>query len=379
MPRLLTAAATAALLAAGQALADFRPDTMTVARIDGPPGPHWVWVDDVSFFHMSDGRAYLVDADSGEFLGMLSTGGMFLQLDLPVARDAIYAAGSYYPRIVRGPRQDVVVIFDPRTLDPVGEVVIPPKRHTSIPSPITSGITDDQQFLVIYNMTPAQSASVVDLKARRFAAEISSPGCALAMPGGNRRFHMICADGSLMSLQLDAKGQLAQRVQGERFFDPQQDPLTEKPVRIGDTWLFVSFDGHVQPVGVGGEKLTYGERWSLLSDEERQANWRIGGWQHLAAHAKQGLLYSLMHQGGADTHKDPGTEVWVYDVASRKRVQKIALKGPATSIQVTPDDQPLLLAAFVAVPALEVYSAATGEHRRTIEQLGMTIGLLQNY
>ena len=39
--------------------------------------------------------------------------------------------------------------------------------------------------------------------------------------------------------------------------------------------------------------------------------------QHLAVHQKSGRLYSLMHQGGPDTHKEPGTELWIYDLARR--------------------------------------------------------------
>jgi methylamine dehydrogenase heavy chain len=33
-----------------------------------------MWVNDVAFNHMNDGRAYLLDADAGEFLGMISAG-----------------------------------------------------------------------------------------------------------------------------------------------------------------------------------------------------------------------------------------------------------------------------------------------------------------
>ena len=38
-----------------------------------------------------------------------------------------------------------------------------------------------------------------------------------------------------------------------------------------------------------------------------------------------------MHQGGPDTHKEPGTEVWVYDLATRKRVQRMPMLNPLVS------------------------------------------------
>ena len=72
--------------------------------------------------------------------------------------------------------------------------------------------------------------------------------------------------------------------------------------------------------------------------------------QHLALHAGTGRLYSLMHVGGEYTHKDPGTEVWVYDLAGKRRVQRIALKDPATSIAVTRDAKPLLFSIFIGAP-----------------------------
>lgn len=379
MPRASLTAALLALLAATASSAPFRPDEMGVATIERAPGPHWIWVGDSNFPAMADGRAYLVDAGAGEFLGMLSAGGMFLKVDVPRDRSAIYAAGSFYPRLVRGPRTDVVTIYDPRTLAAAGEVVIPPKRLTSIPSPITSGITDDQRFLVIFNMNPAQSATVVDLAARKVASEVVSAGCALVLPGGERRFHMMCADGSLLTVALDEAGRESSRQASRPFFEPQLDPVTEKPVRLGGRWLFASFDGVLHEVDVGDGTPRFGKPWSLLDEADRAASWRIGGIQHLAVHASRGLLYSLVHQGGVDSHKDPGTEVWVYDVAKRARVKRIALRGIATSILVTQDDAPLLVTAMIGTPGLEVYAAATGEHRHTVPEIGATITLLQNY
>ena len=70
-----------------------------------------------------------------------------------------------------------------------------------------------------------------------------------------------------------------------------------------------------------------GARWSLLDAADRKASWRPGGMQHLSVHAASGRLYSLMHVGGECSHKDPGTEVWVYDLASRKRRVPVCARG----------------------------------------------------
>src|SRR5919112_1379943 len=51
--------------------------------------PHWVWVNDVVFPHMTDGQALLIDGDSGRFLGMLSTGFGFNRIVLPRSGEII--------------------------------------------------------------------------------------------------------------------------------------------------------------------------------------------------------------------------------------------------------------------------------------------------
>src|SRR5262249_26841857 len=101
--------------------------------------------------------------------------------------------------------------------------------------------------------------------------------------------------------------------------------------------------------------------------------WKPGGMQHLAFHAQSHRLYSLMHQGGSDTHKDPGTEIWVYDVAAGgKRVQRIPLQKPLTSINVTTDAKPLLFGLFIGAQELRVFDAQTGALLRTVSEVGLT-------
>ena len=47
-------------------------------------------------------------------------------------------------------------------------------------------LTDDDRFLLIYNYTPAQSVTVVDVPARKFVGEVDIAGCALVYPTGPR-------------------------------------------------------------------------------------------------------------------------------------------------------------------------------------------------
>jgi methylamine dehydrogenase heavy chain len=350
------------------------PEEMGVAKLP-PPGPHWFWADDFTLFNDIDGRSFLIDADSGKLLGMLNTGVVFGKIDLPRDYHVIYSAETYFSRGSRGERTDVVSYYDPATLEFIGEVVIPPRRQTGLLPASVSGLTDGEHFLLVYNFNPAQSVTVVSVGARKVAAELSTPGCALVYPSGPGRFGQLCQDGRWQTIELNADGTEEKRAQSAPFFDPQKAPITEKGVRLGDHWYFASVDAQMYEVDVSKAAPSFAHPWSLVSDEERAAHWTVGGFQHLAVHARSGRLYSLMHQGGVDTHKDPGTEIWVYDLASRSRVQRIVLAHPAITVESTQDDAPLLITA-TATPTLYVYDAASGQLKRTIEGIGQTPMLL---
>ncbi len=355
--------------------AEQAPPAATV--LPARPSPHWVWIDDIVFHHMADGKAYLVDGDTGRFLGMLSTGSSFAGVVLPSDYSQIYSPETYFSRGTRGKRTDVITFYDPRELKPTGEVVIPAKRFSAMPTNNYAALTDDDRFLIVYNFTPAQSVSVVDVRERRFVAETDTAGCALVMPTGKRSFMMLCGDGGLLTLSLNDQGEITGQHRSPPFFDAQKDPVTEKAVRWNNQWIFVSFNGDVYPVDVSGPQPRPRERWSLLNDAERRDDWRPGGIQHLAVHRNDGQLYALVHQGGADSHKDPGEDVWVYDLDTHQRLRKIKLERPATSIQVSKDAKPLLFAIFIANPGLDVYDATSGKALRHIPEIGFTPTIMQ--
>ncbi len=367
------------------------------------PGPHWFWLSDVALH-----RTAVFDADRGQLLGTISSGtaGVDFVIAPVFSRDhrEVYIPETYFSRGVRGERTDVVTVYDGHTLGPVAEIPLPPKRAEYFPGNAANTLSDDGRFLAVFNLTPMSSLSIVDVRDRRFVTEISTPGCSLVYAAGPRRFFMLCANGQALVVSLDETGQpKAERTAS--FFDPQKDPLTEKAVRRGDEWLFVSFEGQIQPVGVAGPQLTFGERWSLVGDADRRDNWRVGGAQHLAVHGPTGRLYALMHQGGPDTHKTAGQEIWVYDVAGRRRLQRIPVLNPIVSfiaqqgglapggiarwlllkalpnpgvdgILVTQDEHPVLLAAGTIPPTVTVHDAMSGAVVNEISEVGLALSLL---
>ena len=376
--RTVAAAAVLAAALGAPALATLPSDIghgPTMATLAMPASKHWVWVNDFVFPHMADGMAYLIDGDTGRYLGTLSTGYSFTHLLLSRDGTLIYSPETYFSRGTRGKRTDVVTLYDAGTLQVRGEIRIPPKRASNMPMMADEVLTDDGRFLLIYNFTPAQSITVVDTRTRKFVREIQTPGCALAYPTGPRSFFSVCGDGSLLLVNLDDRGGARQR-RTQPLLAMGSDPVTEKAVRIGTTWYFVSFDGRIYPLEAGPNKAVVGPSWWLTSAQERREGWRPGGLQELAVDAAQSRLYAIMHRGDITTHKDPGKDVWVYNLPDGRRVQQIALRGLASSIQLSGGPRPLLYSIFVGGPGLDIYDAASGKLLRSVAEVGTTPTLL---
>src|SRR4051812_12840490 len=366
-----------ACLSAASASAADAPNVVTnVVTLPQPTPPHYIWVNDFVFPHMVSGKAMLVDADAGRFVGELDTGFGSMRVVPSLDGRVLYSPETYFSRGTRGERTDVISLYDTAHLSFISEIQIPPKRSSNLPMMANAQLTDDGRFLLVYNFNPSQSITVVDTQARKFVGEIESSGCALIYPTGNRSFFSICADGALLNTVIDDTGKMKSSERtSDPVFDVEHDPVTEKGVRLGDTWYFVTFSGMIYPVK-GGTQLQ--PAWSLSSAEEKAAKWRPGGLQQLAVHTGMNRLYSIMHQGELDTHKDPGREIWVYDLAKRARIQKIPLQHDTGSIQVSRDAHPLLFCIFIESNVLDIYDATSGKFLRSVTDIGTTPTVLVN-
>jgi len=314
----------ASLSIAQPAPSDVSPEP--IGRVESLPLPyevHWVWVGDPLLR-----RSALVDVDAGEMRGIVGSGFGLPLLLQAAGRSEVLSVETHYSRGSRGTRTDALTIYDASTLAPKAEVILPPKRALGALATDLAAIGDDERFAYVFNLTPATSVTVVDLDARVVSAEIATPGCSLVYPAGARRFAMLCMDGAMLVLDLDETGKEKSRLRTDPFFDPEEDPVIEKATRIGNRWFFATFDGWLRPVLFEGEKPVFEEAWPLVTSDERAAGWKIGGEQLLAAYEPGARLYALMHEGGEWSHKQAGTEVWVYDAVKRERVQRIELVTP---------------------------------------------------
>ncbi|MCU9947814.1 amine dehydrogenase large subunit [Pseudomonas sp. PDM13] len=370
-------------------LAAFVPEQAGVEVLGDHRGQNWFWIWGSNAPNMVDGRAYLFD-DSGRSRGLLSTGMWSNGLVMSHRRDELYASEIYFSRGVRGTRSDVVTVYDARTLSPKYEIEIPPKRMTALISTGLSVLSDDERFLLVLNFTPAQSVSIVDLEQRRFVGEVAIPGCASLYPAGPRDFYAICGNGGFFHLRLDDQGQVAAQERTQPLFDPLQDLLLTTGSRMGDTWYFVSQQNNAYGLRMGAEGIEAAAHWSLVSDAERADGWGIAGNHGTALHVNSGRLFVLMHQDKPENYQKPGTEVWVFDVRSQKRLARIELDEQSTAIGVSQGEQPRLYSLDWVVPmpsaftlwvyltegeaglmpllrqGINLYDADSGEHLRSI-------------
>jgi len=349
----------------GIVAAELEVETATVAKMPEAT-PHWMWVSDLVFNAMVDGKAFLVDGDSGQMVGMLSTGYFYASALQDSDYQTIYSPEVYMSRGTRGERTDIVAVYDPKTLAPIDEIIIPPKRFSGVPVTGHAAISTDDQFIALYNFTPAQSVSIVDAKNRKFLHEVETPGCAEVFAAGARAFNMICGDGSMLTLKLDDSGKVT-TARSDKFFDPKGDLIDDKMAPYGESWAFFTKTGKVQMIDMSGGTPKFAAQWPLFSADQLADQWMLGGYQYATICESTGELYVLVHRGGEYTHKSPGMDVWVYDLKSKKRKRMITLSHPATSIQVTQDDKPLLFTADAEHSGVHVYDADSGEHQHDVE------------
>jgi methylamine dehydrogenase heavy chain len=368
-------------------------DELRMATL-GTVGPHQVWITALLARH-----SQLFDASSGLMLASLDSAlGAFPKTPIFAAtRNEYYVVEAKREWGHRGERTDFVTIYDATTLQAKGQIVIPIQIAESAGSLAYTALLDDNRTLALFSQIPNQKVSFVDLETRTFVGSIAIQGCAGIYATGARSFATLCGNGTMHHVKVDAEGNETGSATTTPFFEAVADPVMMNGVRLGDRWVFVSFVGEAHEVDFSQSPPVV-TSWSMVSDGERKKGWRPGGRQLSAIHRELGRLYVLFHQGEAGSHKDPGPEVWVFDLASRERMARFelpnmdasAIEGmlgveggfsswflrriiPASgadTVAVTQDAAPLLLVRNAFVPVLSVLDARSGAHVRDIHELG---------
>ena len=277
-------------------------------------------------------------------------------------------------RYNRGARQDLLDVYDGTTLKLLSEITLPGRIYMAPLSP-NFVVTASGTRAYVYNMQPASSVVVVDLKSRKVMKTIDTPGCALVYASADDNFSSLCGNGSLATLSnLQSAPSL---VRSEPFFDAQNDPVFEESPNDAATGnaLFVTYSGVVHPVKLGVTPA-FANAWSLTESaglgraslNTGDLAWRPGGDLPVAVHRATRRMFVLMHAGETWSHKKPGTELWVVDIASRQTIRRMELETPVSAVSVSQDSKPLLY-LIDTKQTLRILDAATLKELRTVENV----------
>ena len=393
---LLLAAGANSLLAPSLAFAQAAPTTLPPeARLPiaeeqvtlklPPAGPHRVYVHDTVFPHGKDGHVWVLDGDKLEVLGQLPAAN-WANFRISPDHKTLYISETHWHHGNRGPRDDIVAVYDAETLELTKEITLRDGRFIIVDKKQNLDTSPDGKFLYVYNLDPASSVEIIDTAKQEHVGTVEIPGCALIFPHKDNRFSALCSDGSLATVTHDANG-VGQVEHSTAFHDAEKDPVFEHSAfdKYAGEAYFISYTGKIYPVKFGA-KPQFGAAWSLqtvagveeATTSPQQTAWRPGGWQLSAYHRQQKLLYVLMHEGKFWTHKNSGTEVWVVDVVNKKLINRLKLKEPTQSIAVSQDDS-VQLYAISETLNFQVYDPRSGNLLGQIEKLGDSPQVFSNF
>jgi methylamine dehydrogenase heavy chain len=352
-------------------------ESHTIAKLS-PTNPRRLFVTDVNFPSAQASRTYILDGSTGKVEGMLNQG---YWPNFSVAPDGseLYAVDSYWEKHTRGKRSDYLVVRDARTLEVKADVPLPEGRLLVVSKKYDFDVTPDGRYGLTYNLAPSTEVTVTDLKERKPAGSVSIAGCGLVYAQGPNRFSSLCSDGAVLTASFDASGtnltSSTKKVDG--VFDAGNDPAFEHSAwdkKDGKLYL-LTYRGNVIPVDLTGEQAVPAKKWSLTTSEERKQGWLPGGWQLSHFHTGKKIFAVLMHQGRFWTQKAAGKEAWIFDAQTGKRTNRIRLQEAATSVALSPDEDPLLY-VITESSRIDAYRLATGKRVYRTDPIGVSPLLL---
>lgn len=370
-------AGIALALTAGPGLAaDFKPDVLGTTTI--PAGLQRVYVFDDALPHMPDGRIYVLDAATLSMKGLLESGFAGMMVAAP-AKHKVYVATTFYERLSRGKRTDVIQVYDDQSLKVVDEIPIPSVRAQALSYRSLFQPSADGSLLFVQNATPATSVTAVDPTSKK-ELEIAAPGCYGIYPAltNSLRFATLCGDGSIGTYTIAADLHASERKSSAKLFDADAAPLFIHAERDGDTYVFLDFNGKLLRISVEGDTASVAETADIIPADA--GDWRPGGYQPFTVDAKAGVAYILMHKGASNGgHKNPSAEIWAYDLRGKKLLTRSPAAG-LTSITLSAADPTVLLAINGVESKIMRFTIETGSRKIAAAgeiKLGETAALIE--
>ncbi len=377
LPAMAAALATTVGLAADLP-PPLEPEQSDVATLSPNP-PH-------RFLTVGRTGSVIFDGDSGKMEGSIPSG---YGPNVAIAPDnsQFYVSETYWSHGARGTREDLLSVYDAKTLNLVKEIPLPGRALVFKTQNFDVNASGTRAY--VYIMHPAASVAWVDLKKQAVGGTVEIPGCALVFPWGETGFASLCGDGSLATVIIPESGPPTV-THTKPFFDANKDPIFEESLvdRATGKALFISYTGLIYEAKLGATPVI-AKPWSIqqaagfaaAGTGVQELAWRPGGGQFAAFHKASGKLFVLMHPGNYWTHKQGGTEIWVLDTKAHSLVSRFPLRAVPTSglgddavpfyadIGVSQDDKPLLYLLNSSGGDL-VLDAGTGEQLRKVEFAG---------
>jgi len=333
--------------------------------------PSRAYVADLAISHIADGRLHIVDAASGTYLGMVTTGYLGQFITTPDRKELLVSAG-YYSRLDKGDRADVLQIYDLSNLKLKGEIALTTKRAQALPYRGLLQTSADGQRVYVQNATPATSVSVVDLASRHILSEVQTPGCWAIFPSSvdHSRFSTLCGDGTLLTIGLDEHGTPVSQLRSKKFFDADNDAVFIHGEKVGNSYFFISFKGVLHQINLEGDTPVIVGTWPLATAVGASPGWRPGGYGPLAINATTGMIYLTMHAHGKEgSHKTPAQEIWEFDLASKKLLRRGHANGEV-SIAVSHSGPALLVGIDAASASLHTYDGINLKLKKSMKPVG---------
>jgi methylamine dehydrogenase heavy chain len=320
--------------------AEFVPQTIEKSAI--PPAMRRVYVFDDVLPHMVDGRVYVLDGADLKLKGMLESGFAGMVAAAP-EKHQVYVAATFYERLTRGKRTDVVQVFDDENLKLIDEIPVSSNRAMAVAYRNLFQRSSDGNLLLIQNATPATSVTVLDVATKK-QFEVPAPGCygiypSLSQP---KRFSTLCGNGTIGTYTISDKLDGASRKASAKVFDANADPLYTHAEKDSSAYIFLSFQGKIVRISLEGETAGTPETFDLIGGAD--GKWAPGGYQPMTFDAKSGIVYVLMHSGAIEgSHKNPSNEIWAYDLRSQRLLSRSAVAN-LTSLTLSPSEPNVLVA-----------------------------------
>ncbi len=197
------------------------PEVSDVATLP-PSTPH-------RFVTVGRSGSVIFDGDTGKIQGSIPSG-YIANIAIAPDNSRFYVSETYWTHGARGTRDDLLTIYDGKTLNLIKEIPLPGRALVGKVQNFDLNAAGTRAY--VYLLSPAGAVTWVDLKKQKVGGTVEVPGCALVFPWGDTGFSSLCGDGSLASVVVPESGKPTV-THTKPFFDANVDPRASSIVLLG--------------------------------------------------------------------------------------------------------------------------------------------------